>query len=138
MEDYKSLSDEALKWLGTPVLHQGRSPLGVDCVGLVVCSLRNLGFDTKGDFTNYTRRGTIRGFVKYFQDSNLKQFKLQDMAKDDILIVREAVHPIHVGIVGGEPGDFTFIHAHSTRGRVVEDPMAGRWERRRIAIFRMT
>ena len=49
---------EARKWIGTPFRHQGRiRGRGVDCVGLPLCVMRDLGIaDWTEDFRVYPRR----------------------------------------------------------------------------------
>ena len=45
---------QARAWLGTPWRHQGRSPRGVDCAGLVVLVARALGL-ADHDVAGYSR-----------------------------------------------------------------------------------
>ena len=45
---------EARSWLGVPYLHQGRSRLGVDCVGLLIMVARGIGISDY-DVSGYPR-----------------------------------------------------------------------------------
>ena len=48
---------QARTWLGTPWRHQGRSPRGVDCAGLVVLVARALGL-ADHDVAGYGRHSS--------------------------------------------------------------------------------
>lgn len=126
---------EARTWIGVPVEHQGRSRLGVDCVGLAVCVARALGLSNGFDVTNYPRHGSATDFAKYFEKAGARRIRVIDAKPGDIMIFREILFPCHCAILSTKRGEPTIIHAHATRGAVVEEAFDERWTRRRIAAF---
>lgn len=57
------IADTAKKYLGVPFIHQGRSPEGMDCVGLLVQVANDLGFEAH-DFTAYSLRPQAKQLMK--------------------------------------------------------------------------
>ena len=119
--------DAARRMVGTPWLHQGRTPAGVDCIGMVLESSRNAGLDLIAhlgieDPKGYGRNPSpellarveqygipidkpVPGCVIFFQFPSEKR-------------------PRHFAIYT-ERG--TMIHADSRRGKVVEHGYRALW-----------
>tara|TARA_R110000787_G_scaffold42303_8_gene104004 strand:+ start:6391 stop:6792 length:402 start_codon:yes stop_codon:yes gene_type:complete len=62
------IANTALKYLGTPFVHQGRSPNGLDCVGLLVQVAKDLEFEAE-DFTAYSLRPSSIKLVELLRKS---------------------------------------------------------------------
>src|SRR5690606_38784809 len=99
--------------IGVPWRHRGRKPWAVDCIGLVVLSLRAAGIEVQ-DKTDYGREpwreGLRAGLVSRFGSP------VTDWQPGDIALMRwdHRPDPCHVGILGdGKDGSLTLIHAYS-------------------------
>jgi cell wall-associated NlpC family hydrolase len=94
------LADAALAMVGTPFHHQGRKPgVGVDCVGLVVCSVRMCGGEVN-DVLGYPRTPPSQLMLDAFRKNGLAQVPITDMRENDVLAfwIRRRGLPIHCGI----------------------------------------
>jgi cell wall-associated NlpC family hydrolase len=141
---------EARTWVGTPFVHQGRRRgLGVDCVGLVLCVMRNLGLgDYLAEHAAYPAQpvGTI---VLDACRAHLVEKNPAEAEPGDVLLFCVMVDPVHVGIVteahAERYGARRIIHAAGGLGvniskrrkpyRVVEVVLDHKWERRIAACF---
>jgi cell wall-associated NlpC family hydrolase len=47
------VAEAARQYVGAPIVEGGRSREGCDCVGLIVCTARDLGLSFPADVTNY-------------------------------------------------------------------------------------
>ncbi|MBD2694438.1 NlpC/P60 family protein [Anabaena catenula] len=118
----------AREWLGTPYHHQARAKgVGVDCIGLVLGVLKELGVYTF-DFTDYDRT----------PDSTVLQSLLEEHCTQtdnpepgDIHLFRIKRNPQHVGLCS----DIGLIHAYQGVGKVVEHTLDEFWQRRIIKSF---
>lgn len=134
----------ARSFLGVPFLHQGRNPeVGVDCVGLGVLYLRELGIDVR-DRTAYDRNpdGTLRAELTRVMGAPIAEGPgcWEHARPGDVLSIRFAnlsrVPERHVAIASELYGQPAMIHADSSQKRVVEHPMDARWQRRVIGVWR--
>lgn len=123
--------------LGTPWRHQGRKPWAVDCLGLVILSLRAAGWSRTVEVpARYGREpwdDRLRGGLRdHFGDP------IRDAwAMGDIALVRWGNgEPSHVGILADYVhGGLSIIHA-STRQGVVETALSGRIRDGIVEIYR--
>lgn len=111
----------ATDWLGVPFAHQGRSRLGVDCIGLVVCVLREVGIPIIDD-TTYP----AVGFGDRLQRALESQLTPSPLQPGSVVLFNVYGGPNHCGIFTGE----SVIHAYSISGKVVEHPWTTRWAMR--------
>jgi hypothetical protein len=126
----------ARAYLGAPFRHQGRSPAGMDCVGLLVLVGRTLGYPHR-DVTGYSRRATGMGFLEHFH-AHLDEIAPRDARVGDVLVFVESVYPCHTGILSAVAGTDVphLIHAHALRGCVIEEPLIGEWPAKLRFAFR--
>lgn len=122
----------ARKYAGVPFHHQGRDRNGLDCIGLIVATLRDVGIHLN-DRTNYVRFPTnednglelaleenfLRAPTAFFPGT-IASFRFEDR-----------LYPTHVAwIIGGD----RMIHAHALArtdaGFVVETGMGKLWKSR--------
>lgn len=105
--------------LGTPWVHQGRTPgVALDCAGLVIVVARELGIvPADFDVNGYTRQ----------PDGSMARLCQEHMQRIDqpeigaVIVLAIANDPQHLGIVGPYVhGGLSVIHAASAAGRVVE------------------
>ena len=107
----------ARSYMGTPFRHMGRSRTGLDCIGLVVVSCRDLGLAVV-DARSYDRRPNYRQMLRAARDQFEVIPKSLPLPAGAVAMFRDADW-IHVGIATGEG---RFIHARGPLGprRVVE------------------
>ena len=115
----------AMKHVGVPFRHRGRSPASkdyagaLDCVGLLVIVAQEMGlqyYDKKHYGREPWKDGLRETLVK-----NCGQPTEPVLAIDNILLFRLHPHeePSHVGIVAPHRHGFGIVHTHGIIGRVV-------------------
>lgn len=118
--------------LGTPFRHQGRrAGQGLDCAGLAIHVARTLGYPVC-DVSGYGRDpapGQLQAALQ--AQPALVEIPRGQEAAGDLVLMRWADHPQHVGICAGQ----TLIHAHQPSGRVVEQRLEP-WARLIVAVYR--
>lgn len=107
----------ARRWLGVPYQHQGRSRLGVDCVGLVILLLREGGI-VPADFD-------VQGYARIPDGTMLRQCDAQleraPLAVGAIAVMRFDRDPQHMAVVCDyRHGGLSLVHALEPSRRVVE------------------
>jgi cell wall-associated NlpC family hydrolase len=131
---------QARAYLGTPFVHQGRTlGHGVDCVGLPICVARALGLvEPAFEITGYPRQPDGRSLLALC-DQHMRRITRAAMQVGDVLVMRFAVAPQHVGIVADYVhGGLSLIHALGTpdgKGRVVEHRLDGSTMARAVAAY---
>lgn len=125
-------------FLGTNFKHQGRVKKnknnlgGVDCLGLIVCSLKELGINVE-DNTNYSRKPDAI-FLQNQLEAKLN--KKTTLEVNDILLFKIASNPQHLGVITEKTQDgFYFIHAYQPAGKVVEATLDKTWQKRLFGIY---
>lgn len=96
----KQLIEKAREYLETPWRHQGRKKgIGVDCVGLFACVLRDLGVPVK-DRTDYSREPKPRELLGAILD-HCNEIPVMLAAEADLLTfwVRHPTKPQHIGLL---------------------------------------
>ena len=95
--------------------------VGVDCVGLVICLARELGYvEPSFDYTGYARMPDGR-VLKEQLGIHLKEIKKDELKPGDIVCVAFDLHPQHVGVVGDyRHGGLSIIHAAGKHKKVIE------------------
>lgn len=119
---------EARKWIDTPFQHQGRlRGLGVDCVGLVLCVMRDLRLhDWVDDFRAYSPQPVSR-MVFEICTERLHAKPVAERLPGDVLCFRVPEAPVHVGFVT----DIGIIHAYNGgKRKVVEHGLGQKWLKR--------
>ncbi len=127
--------EEARSWLDVSWRHQGRSRLGVDCVGLVVAVTGALNI-SEYDFTAYDRRPNGVSFMHHFAD-NAQRIPFSEVGDGDIVVFRDGPYPCHCGIASTRYNLQHIIHSHARRRKVMEELLTGELYNKRIAAFHM-
>jgi hypothetical protein len=102
--------------------HQGRSRMGVDCVGLVICSLADIGVEVP-DMRGY-RRSPDPIFVEHIRNNSLPA---EGPLPGTLGIFRDGTQPCHVGIFATMHGEVSLIHAYAGVGKVLEEVFIHDW-----------
>lgn len=143
-EDAKTIDHmivmQARSWIGVPFRHQGRSRLGVDCLGLLACVARELklcGSDGKPliardqlGYGHYPDEHTLRNELERWLVSShnggvvmIGLFRVDGMARHLAIIHR------------AESGLDAMIHAYAPARKVVEHRIDERWQQACVACF---
>lgn len=114
----------ARAWLEVPFTHQGRSRLGVDCIGLVINVGWQLGFLPRSyDVQGYDRMpdGSLFGECDRLLE------RIPGPVFGCIVAMRFASDPQHIGFIGEHHGHPTLIHSLSTARKVTEHRLLNPW-----------
>lgn len=112
--------------LGTRFRHQGRMPgVGLDCVGLLVHVLRQLGL-SQYDYHHYGRLPFSGSLERHLMQAGLRPIDRQATRLADVLLFRFDGGPQHVAL----QSDLGMIHAFLLARQVVEHRIDEAWRRR--------
>lgn len=124
----------ARTYLGVPYRHQGRNRIGMDCVGLVVCAARDVGYDIP-DMFGYRRAGDGIAFMRHVRQNGREILGNVPLKKGQILAFQQQQFPAHLGILDMRAdGQITVIHAYAGRRQVDEQSFES-WRPMMIARF---
>lgn len=115
--------ESASSYLGTRWIHQGRNRSGVDCVGLVVTALRDIGVEV-ADLVGYRRVSDGLVFMNHIRSLTDPS---EEIYPGLIGLFRDGTQPCHVGIFSEQPYGLSLIHAYAPVGKVIEEPFIHRW-----------
>lgn len=132
------LDHVARQWIGVPFAHQGRSRMGVDCVGLVaVCcaALPEFAHHLQHDLVGYEQNphnGTLERALEDAFGPPVAGYQPGDVVAMAFPTVLR-----HVAIVAEHEHGLSLIHALNTgHQKVVEHRIDARWARRIRATYR--
>ena len=132
MDLRKDFIAAARGWLNVPFLHQGREKdRGIDCVGLVIQSAREVGLTTV-QYRNYSRSAQPAVMRNLLRKHCVPVVRPR-MLPSDILWMRLEKLPYHVAIF---TFDGTIIHSYSGVGKVVEHRLDDKWSKRIVEVYR--
>lgn len=110
--------DQSRTWLDTRWVHQGRTRFGVDCAGLLVMVLRELGQPVE-DMEGYRRTPDGRVFREFIRNQTVMAPTIRP---GTIALFRDLQFPTHCGFFAERDGKLTVIHAHVAHRKVIEEP----------------
>lgn len=122
---------QARSYINTPFKHQGRSKNGLDCIGIIVVPLKDIGFldyDSK-NYRKYGLGGEIIGVLSKYCYEVDKPFNYKP---GDILLFSKGASQ-HLALYTDKS---TIIHAHNFVGKVVEHSLTPDWEENISKVFR--
>lgn len=126
----------ARSYLGAEFKHRGRSAEKMDCLGLVVLSMRDVGFSMV-DRRAYGRDPVKDGIREAARAHFGNPIPLSDLQPGDLVLMQWHQQPNHVAVVGDYLlGGLSIIHSLLEAGRVVEQRLADPWPRRLLEGFR--
>lgn len=126
----------ARSYLDVPFRHRGRSRRGLDCIGLVVVALADVGRSV-ADRKAYGRSPEADRLRVALVDEFGDPIPKDQLQVGDIVTMQWTGRPQHVGIVTDYLlGGLGLIHAEIANGRVVEHRLADPWPRRIIEGWR--
>lgn len=109
--------DQARSWLGVPFLHQGRSRVGVDCVGLLIAVARSVGYEVMDlDAYKRTPQPSVMGALLA---QNADEIPISEMLPGDVFWMRMGgIKPRHTAFLNSGGDSPTIIHASTNGVRV--------------------
>jgi CHASE3 domain sensor protein len=113
-------AERAKALVGTRFRPQGRSALGLDCVGLVLTALDIPAAEVR---RNYSLRGDHRAELEEALDRFLGRVGDAAAQPGDVMLLQAGTDQLHLAVrtTAG------FVHAHAGIGRVVETPGQPQW-----------
>lgn len=137
-----ALVREARALCGVPFCHQGRTPAGLDCLGLLMLAAHRADYRLGGlapdayDRRDYGARPDTE-FLQAQLDAHLQ--RVDRMAFGDVLLLRIEGRAQHLALVSDYPAPNVhgMIHAYAVARQVVEHRLDGHWQRQIHAIYRL-
>lgn len=110
--------------------------MGIDCVGLVVCTLRAEGLEIS-DTTSYRRHADWARFMeKFVENGHWIGDSLAVAEPGDILVLLDGKYQTHCAFVASDSNDdLTIIHAYEPYGKVLEERLSPDIAKRIRAVF---
>lgn len=108
----------ARKYLGAKFRQCGRLDDALDCVGLVVLTGKSLGLEIEDEDT-YTFDPKPEFFLRHVRKQSVRG-NVQELKHGQILLFRQSVFPMHLGILTTDGPDYGVINANLFRREVVE------------------
>ena len=103
--------------IGVPWKHLGRDERGLDCVGLLVVSVRAAGVQVE-DFVGYGRHSTDHSMLNRLLALGARVPVAESWQAGDVLVFTDARYPGHCGLYAG---DGQVVHCSAIRRRVTMD-----------------
>lgn len=114
-----SLSQAAMRYVGVPFKHQGRTEKGLDCVGLLALSMRDCGYVAENipTYGQQPRDGKLRAALEAYQLFEVDR----PLQVDDVIVarLRPGGPAVHIGIVTDHPHGLGVVHTYGHIGKVV-------------------
>jgi len=137
------LDQAALAYIGVPFSHQGRNPsVAIDCVGLLVCAMRDLGMPTDADRPTYAKDpafGVLEAqLAAAFGPPIYGGIPPTEILQPgDVVAIDFKGETRHVGIVGEHANGLSLIHTNFSAQRVTVAHLNDKWRRRIRGVYRM-
>ena len=126
--------ETARSYIGTKFKHQGRSKKGIDCIGLIECSLHDNGILTKATSPGYSRNPVPNDFAAGL-DEHFDRVSVMEMQPGDILWFAIDGIPRHVGFYTEVN---TVIHAYAKlKKEVIEHRLTDQWKKNIRRVYRI-
>lgn len=119
-----------------PFRHLGRSMEGVDCIGLIVCSLKDVGIEVV-DNTTYRRIPNPKLLLDTVNLNNVVKIEnIKEIKVGDILLMKFDKEPQHFSVVVSLNPTY-IIHCYYQVKKVVEHRLDSTWINRIVSIYRI-
>ncbi len=119
-------------YLNVPFVHLGRSRAGVDCIGLHVLALRDLGHEVQ-DCEYYDRLPSADDLQTYIRKSCVEVDPTDDPGTYITTWIAQRGVPQHVALLT----DRGMIHTWIAPNKVVEHPFDAYWRKRVVAYWNL-
>jgi len=122
--------DNARALVGVRWRHQGRTPWGVDCAGLVALAYAPVrDVVDRTDYGRTPHNGELEAMLRanFGEPVLTGPVALADLRPGDVVLMRWVDAPQHVALVCDHPDGLGLIHAHAPSRRVVEHGISPDW-----------
>lgn len=127
------LAEAAQKLVGTRFMRQGRTLLGVDCVGLLIVAAREIGVNlSQYDNRTYSHNPDPKD-LKQRLDAGLQP--ATEIGVGSVLLLNGQAGTQHIAIVAECAMGLTVVHASNLRGCVIEHRMTKSFRETVAAIY---
>jgi NlpC/P60 family putative phage cell wall peptidase len=133
--------NEARSWIGTPWQHQAAlKGVGCDCIGLIAGVALALGsaeaqrLMQTPEYRNYDRKPDAAMLLLACEELLDPVESFAAALPADVLLMRFTGEPQHFGFLS-ERGQM--IHAYAQAGKVVEQRIDMKWQRRVVGVYRL-
>ena len=130
-----TLSEAALKYVGVPFKHMGRTASGIDCAGLLLLAAHDCGYLAENTpvYSHTPRDG-------HMHETLLKHGCVaveRPPQPDDVVVFsfRENGPAIHVGIITEHPYGLGVVHTYGHIGKVVHQRLDNKKQQRIEAVL---
>jgi lipoprotein Spr len=117
---FKDFPQRARALVGTPFRPQGRSELGLDCIGLILATFE---IPTDAVRRNYRLRGDHRAELEGGLRAHFRRVSGQRAQAGDVILMAVTESQFHLGVRTAAG----LVHAHAGIGRIVETPGSPQW-----------
>lgn len=124
----------ARSYLNVPFRMRGRNRQGLDCVGLLYCTLTDLGMEIE-DIQDYTSDPQAAK-INYVLDRYTDPASIKELRQGQIVKLRQSVLPMHLGILSRDQatGRMNVINANLKNRKVVEQDLINEWASMVLAV----
>lgn len=133
----QKIAELARSYAGVPWRHQGRSRMGLDCVGLVYRVWCDLGLDPSVDGTGY---GHVSDGKWLRETVDRLLMRVHEPVPGGVaLMAQRGLHPLHLGIVTEVRGQRVeirrIVHANARARKVIEQVFTAALGLRPVAYY---
>lgn len=113
------LSEAALKYVGVPFKHMGRTVKGLDCAGLLLLAAKDCGYEAE-DTPTYGHQPADGHMYETLLKHACKPVKRPPQPNDvAVFALRPGGPAVHVGIITKHPHGLGVVHTYGHIGRVI-------------------
>ena len=123
------------KHVDVTYMHQGRTKHGLDCIGALLLTGRELNLTTM-EVSNYPRRPN-GNMMQDMLDEHCTRKPKDEMKVADILLIHEHGQRCHLALVGTKDNRLTIIHASLKNRKVVENTLDDEWRSRIVQVYQI-
>lgn len=107
--------ESARSLIDVPFVEKGRTNRGIDCVGLLLHVAHAIGQDDIIDILDYSMAPEVEKFMEYVVGQTDEAPK-NPLMHGSIVLLRQAIYPMHCGLLTTDKGRIQLIHAAPSRG----------------------
>lgn len=110
--------------IGVPFRAQGRTTRGIDCIGVVIWSLRTAGVEVPNDRIDYGKLPARRKLAAELQAAlgepvMIGRIDADKLQPGDVLTMQWGAEEGHVALVVSHPEGLGIIHAYANKQKVI-------------------
>lgn len=134
----------ARRFIGVRFAHQGRTAMGLDCLGLLMITAQEAGMLLGGvpidqmDIPAYGARPDV-ALLQARLDAVLQPVPVNTVQVGDVVLLKIDGSPQHLALISDYPmvGELGMIHAYAPAREVIEHRYARNWQRATYRAYRL-